>query len=258
MHSSDGRYVVVFNGEIYNFAELRELLVREGAAFQTRSDTEVILEGYRCWGKDVVHRLEGMFAFLALGPSRKNRVCGPRSFGDQAALLGGELRPPRCSLHSRADTGAWMNFDRIDLIAVRDLMTFDYIPAPRSCCEGCRSSTQAVGFNGSGEKRGPPSVERYWRPPEVNANSQPPDEFELEQLLEAAVRRQMISDVPIGAFLSGGIDSSLLVALMSRHSARPVRTFSVSFAEGVLTSRRLQTKSQGTLRRTIRSCAQRL
>ena len=111
-------------------------------------------------------------------------------------------------------------------------MTFDYIPAPRTLLQGVQKLDPGSRFQWQWEKSGPPSVERYWRPPAADVKSQPPDEFELEQLLEAAVRRQMISDVPIGAFLSGGIDSSLLVALMSRHSARPVRTFSVAFAEG--------------------------
>src|SRR5262249_22496160 len=77
-----------------------------------------------------------------------------------------------------------------------------------------------------------PEIDRYWSPPLADDSVAVPDEFELEQLIERCVKRQMISDVPIGAFLSGGIDSSLLVAMMARHSSRPVRTFSVSFAEG--------------------------
>ena len=104
MHSSDGRYVVVFNGEIYNFAELRELLVREGAAFQTRSDTEVILEGYRCWGKDVVHRLQGMFAFLVWDRAEKIAFAARDRLGIKPLCWATDLRPPRRSLHSRADT----------------------------------------------------------------------------------------------------------------------------------------------------------
>ena len=231
MHSSDGRYVVVFNGEIYNFAELRELLVREGAAFQTRSDTEVILEGYRCWGKDVVHRLQGMFAFLVWDRAEKIAFAARDRLGIKP-LCWAETSDRLVVASTLEPILALDEFRRIDLIAVRDLMTFDYIPAPRSVLRGVQKLDPGSRFQWQWGKGGSPSVERYWRPPKVNANSQPPDEFELEQLLEAAVRRQMISDVPIGAFLSGGIDSSLLVALMSRHSAGPVRTFSVSFAEG--------------------------
>jgi asparagine synthase (glutamine-hydrolysing) len=121
-------------------------------------------------------------------------------------------------------------FEQLDLIAVRDLMTFDYIPAPRTIFHGVRKLEPGSQFAwrlGASE----PTIERYWSPPLEDTTSPIPDECELEALLDSAVKRQMISDVPIGAFLSGGIDSSLLVALMARHSARPVRTFSVAFAE---------------------------
>ncbi|MCA9466742.1 MAG: asparagine synthase C-terminal domain-containing protein, partial [Nitrospira sp.] len=81
---------------------------------------------------------------------------------------------------------------------------------------------------------GPPTITRYWSPPDENVNATPPSSEELEELLDRAIARQMISDVPVGAFLSGGIDSSLLVALMVRHSAKPVRTFSCAFAESAV------------------------
>jgi asparagine synthase (glutamine-hydrolysing) len=96
-----------------------------------------------------------------------------------------------------------------------------------------------------------PAIEPYWAAPDVNTAARIPDEYELEALLEHAVKRQMISDVPIGAFLSGGIDSSLLVALMARHSGTPVRTFSVSFAKKVLTNRRLPSLSPVAMERII-------
>ena len=127
--------------------------------------------------------------------------------------------------------GALGGFDRLDLIAVRDLMTFDYIPAPRTIFAGVRKLEPGSRFEwrfGDAD----PVIERYWSPPGVDTAASVPDECELEELLDRAVKRQMISDVPIGAFLSGGIDSSLLVALMARHSGTPVRTFSVAFAEG--------------------------
>jgi len=231
MHSSDGRYVVVFNGEIYNFAELRERLIHEGATFQTQSDTEVILEGYRRWGKDVVHRLEGMFAFLVWDRRKKIAFAARDRLGIKP-LCWAEV-PGRLVVASTLEPiRALGGFRRIDLVAVRDLMAFDYIPAPRTVLHGVRKLEPGSRLQWQWAKGGPPSVERYWRPPAADAKSRPPDEFELEELLEGAVQRQMISDVPIGAFLSGGIDSSLLVALMSRHSAKPVRTFSVAFAEG--------------------------
>jgi asparagine synthase (glutamine-hydrolysing) len=229
MQSADGRYVIVFNGEIYNFMELREILAREGAIFRTRSDTEVILEGYRRWGSNVVKRLHGMFAFVIWDRLRLS------AFGARDRL---GVKPLCWAMHRGAlilsstlePFSALGGFNALDPIAVRDLMTFDYIPAPRTILEGVRKLEPGSRFEWRfGDVD--PAIERYWSPPGVNRSTTVPDEFELEELLDRAVERQMISDVPIGAFLSGGIDSSLLVALMARHSERPVRTFSVAFAE---------------------------
>jgi asparagine synthase (glutamine-hydrolysing) len=230
MQSADGRYVIVFNGEIYNFIELRNLLAREEAIFRTRSDTEVILEGYRRWGAHVVERLHGMFAFVIWDRLRL------LAFGARDRL---GIKPLCWTVHRGslivASTlepfSALGQFDQVDLIAVRDLMAFNYIPAPHTILRGVRKLEPGSRFEwrfGADE----PTVERYWSPPLVNTASPIPDEHELEELLDHAVEQQMISDVPIGAFLSGGIDSSLLVALMTRHSRTPVRTFSVAFAEG--------------------------
>ena len=230
MQSADGRFVIVFNGEIYNFIALRNLLAHEGAIFRTRSDTEVILEGYRRWGARVVEHLHGMFAFVIW--DRLNAV----AFGARDRL---GIKPLCWTVHRSslivASTlepfSALGRFNRLDLIAVRNLMAFNYIPAPHTILAGIRKLEPGSRFTwrfGVDE----PMVERYWSPPLVNTASSIPDEHELEQLLDHAVEQQMISDVPIGAFLSGGIDSSLLVALMARHSRTPVRTFSVAFAEG--------------------------
>jgi len=230
MQTSDGRYVIIFNGEIYNFLELHESLLEDGAIFRTRSDTEVILEGYRRWGTDVVRHLNGMFAFviwdrlLRLAFVARDRLgikplCWATHKG--ALIVASTLEP----------FSVLKEFDQYDMIAVRNLMTFDYIPTPRSILKGIQKLEPGSKFEwrlGSSE----PTIERYWSPPLANSDSAVPDEFELEDLLERAVKRQMISDVPIGAFLSGGIDSSLLVAMMARHSSRPVRTFSVAFNEG--------------------------
>src|SRR5262245_15332873 len=229
MQSADGRHVIVFNGEIYNFVELRHLLSREGVIFRTRSDTEVILEGYRRWGAGVVERLHGMFAFVIWDRLHSS------AFGARDRLgikpLCWTLRRGALIVSSTLEPfGALREFDQLDPIAVRDLMTFDYIPAPRTILQGVRKLEPGSRFAwhfGADE----PAIERYWSPPVANTAASIPDEFELEELLERAVQRQMISDVPIGVFLSGGIDSSLLVALMVRHSGTPVRTFSVAFAE---------------------------
>jgi asparagine synthase (glutamine-hydrolysing) len=230
MQSSDGRYVVVFNGEIYNFLELRDQLLGAGAVFRTRSDTEVILEGYRRWGTDVVNKLNGMFAFVIWDRFRSCCFAARDRLG---------IKPLCWAMHNGAlivsstlePFAALKEFDRLDLIAVRDLMAFDYIPAPRSILKGVYKLEPGTRFEWRFGSAGP-TIERYWSPPLADSALPVPGEFELEDLLDRAVKRQMISDVPIGVFLSGGIDSSLAVAMMARHSGKPVRTFSVAFAEG--------------------------
>jgi asparagine synthase (glutamine-hydrolysing) len=227
MQSHDGRYVVIFNGEIYNFPELRLQLEREGCRFQTRSDTEVIVEGYRCWGQQVVQRLSGMFAFV-IWDRLQSTAFGAR---DRLGIkpLCWAMRHGGLIVSSTLEPFKALNgFDRIDPIAIRDLLTFDYIPAPRTILKGVKKLEPGCRFCwrfGAGE----PTIERYWEPPLPDEGLTAPSVDELEKLLAQAVRRQMISDVPIGVFLSGGIDSSLIVALMAQQSGKPIRTFSVAF-----------------------------
>lgn len=229
MESHDRRYVVAFNGEIYNFLELRRLLEREGAVFRTESDTEILLEGYRHWGVDVVYHLNGMFAFVIWDRMEKV-VFGAR---DRVGIkpLSWTCRDGALIVTSTLESlGALNGFTQIDPVAVRDLMTFDYIPSPRTIfhdvykLEPGRRFQWRIGM-------GKPSIDCYWKPPSAHLSARSPDEFELEALLEQAVKRQMVSDVPIGAFLSGGIDSSLIVALMARQSQKPVRSFSIAFRD---------------------------
>lgn len=227
MHSRDGRYVIVFNGEIYNFPELRERLICHGVIFQTESDTEVILEGYRYWGAQVVEYLNGIFAFVIWDRSQRS-VFGAR---DRLGIK------PLCWVQHRGVLIVSSTLEplyeldgirQLDLVALRDLLAFDYIPSPRSILSGVNKLEPGCRFEWRfGDSV--PTITRYWRPPAANPTGSIPDEFELEDLINRAVARQMISDVPIGAFLSGGIDSSLLVAFMARHSEKPVRTFSYSF-----------------------------
>jgi asparagine synthase (glutamine-hydrolysing) len=231
MVSNDERFVIVFNGEIYNFPELREELAQKGARFKTHSDTEVILEGYRCWGPKVVDRLHGMFAFVIWDRIRRLAFAARDRLGIKPlcwtirrnSLIVSSTLEPFHVLHD-SESG-------IDLVSVRDLLTFNYIPVPRTIFKGVWKLETGSRLEWS-PGRTEPKIERYWTPPIADSAASAPDEFELEHLLECAVKRQMIADVPIGAFLSGGIDSSLLVAMMARHSGKPVRTFSVAFAEG--------------------------
>ena len=232
MQSGNQRYVIVFNGEIYNYRELRAQLGDEGVRFKTRSDTEVIVEGFRHWGESVVGRLNGIFAFV-IWDRQERRVFVARdrlgikplswTIKDGALIVTSTLEPFE----------VLKGFKDVDPVAVRDLLVFDYIPSPRTILEGVRKLEPGCQFAWEfGE--GPPTITRYWSPPDENVNATPPSSEELEELLDRAIARQMISDVPVGAFLSGGIDSSLLVALMVRHSAKPVRTFSCAFGDSAV------------------------
>ena len=230
MQSGDKRYVIVFNGEIYNYLELRNRLIGMGAAFRTLSDTEVILEGYRCWGPGVVEKLNGMFAFVVWDRLQLKAFAARDRLG---------IKPLCWAMHKGAlivsstlePFGRLGDFSRLELTAVRDLMAFDYIPTPKSIMKGVYKLDPGSKLEWDFKTK-KPSIERYWCPPLADTRITAPDEFELEHLLDQAIKRQMISDVPIGAFLSGGIDSSLTVAMMAKHSNKAVRTFSVAFNEG--------------------------
>jgi asparagine synthase (glutamine-hydrolysing) len=227
MQSHDGRYVVVFNGEIYNFPELRQQLEKEDCHFQTHSDTEVILEGYRRWGKRVVEHLNGMFAFV-IWDRDEQLAFGARDRLGIKPLCWAMQRRTLIVSSTLEPFGEIPGFDRIDPVAVRDLLTFDNIPSPRTILHGVKKLQPGYRFFWRfGDQE--PAVECYWRPPLPDFKLAAPSHDELEQLLNDAVKRQMISDVSIGVFLSGGIDSSLIAAFMARNSEKPIRTFSVAF-----------------------------
>lgn len=229
MVSRDGRYVIVFNGEIYNYEQIREDLRREGVRFRTQSDTEVLLEGFAKWGAGVVDQLNGIFAFAVWDRIKKTVFAARDRLGIKplawalsrgTLVLSSTLEP----FDALGDVGS------VDPVAVRDLLAFDYIPSPRSILQGVQKLEPGCRFQWrSGDEA--PHIERYWAPPGPDHNAEPPTEHELEELLQQVVRRQMISDVPIGVFLSGGIDSSLMVALMARESEKPVRSFSIAFKD---------------------------
>jgi asparagine synthase (glutamine-hydrolysing) len=230
MESCDGRYVIVFNGEIYNFPELRKILSGRGAKFTTRSDTEVILEAYREWGSKLVDHLHGMFAFVIWDRQRRMAFAARDRIGIKplcwAAVPDGLMIASTLEPFSLLEM-----FRNLDMQAVRDIMVYDYILAPRTIYRDVQKLEPGCQLEwGIGQRD--PVIRRYWAPPLIEDSLKAPDSDELETLLEQAVKRQMISDVPIGVFLSGGIDSSLIVAFMARHSSKPVRTFSVGFNQG--------------------------
>jgi asparagine synthase (glutamine-hydrolysing) len=235
MGSADGRVWVSFNGEIYNFQELRAELQAKGYSFRSQSDTEVIIYGYLAWGERVIDRLRGMFAFALWDQSNKKLMLARDRFGKKplyyasagdALLFGSEIKAIL----------TWPQVDRTpDLVAIDQYLTFQYVPAPRTAFAAVRKLASAhylvVEQTPSGWKTREQAA--YWRlPAPKNANSNASSEdlaAELVERLKEAVRLRLISDVPLGAFLSGGVDSSAIVALMAGLGQGAVKTFSIGF-----------------------------
>ena len=224
---------LTFNGEIYNFRELRDELSGLGYSFQRDSDTEVLLRAYQHWGEEVVHRLRGMFAF-AIWDARSERLFLARDrFGEKPLFL----RVHQQALCFASEIKALLCIPGpppgVDLRAVWDYLAYRYVPGPATLFTGIR---KLMPGSFAVWERGRLREQRYWTPPDggipVSGKASQADLVAgfLAQLDEA-VRLQMVSDVPFGAFLSGGLDSSTIVALMSRHNSM-IRTFSVGFGEG--------------------------
>jgi asparagine synthase (glutamine-hydrolysing) len=232
--SEDGAIAVVANGEIYNFRELRAELERRGHAFRSRSDSEVIVHLYEEHGLDCLERLRGMFAFaLWDGPRRRLLLARDRA-GEKPlcwAARDGELWFAS-ELRALVQALPWR--PSVDLDAIGQYLTLQYVPAPWSAFDGVRKLPAAHFLTAT--PGGAPRVERWWRlrftPAPHRAVRLDDAVAETRALVEDAVAVRRVADVPLGAFLSGGIDSSTVVALLQRASSRPVATFTVDFPDG--------------------------
>jgi asparagine synthase (glutamine-hydrolysing) len=239
MISASGRSVLSYNGEVYNPEDLRPDIEGRGIRLRGHSDTELLVEGFEAWGVvPTIKRVIGMFA-LAWWDSRSRTLWLVRDrigkkplyygrFGD-TILFGSQLKAlmahPACER-------------RIDRAALLSYLRFGYFPSSRSVLEEIRQvpAGMALAIPADGPRAGEPVEHVYWdareaaAAPRLTPNGHDLTD-ELDDLLSDAVRRRMIADVPLGAFLSGGIDSSTVVALMQKQSARPVKTFSIGFDE---------------------------
>ncbi len=237
--SADGEVWLTYNGEVYNFAELRRELAASGYVFRSRTDSEVIANGWHAWGPRLFGRLRGMFA-LALWDRRSRRLIlardrvgkkplyyAPPETPGGAFLFGSELKALL----------AWPGMPRIaNLTAIDHYLTLQYVPTPDTAFVGLRRLPPAhylvAGADADGRWREPELV-RYWALPEPRAARTTASPAELTRQLvahlEEAVRLRLVADVPLGAFLSGGIDSSAVVAMMARAGAGRVKTFSIGF-----------------------------
>lgn len=229
--SADARTWVVCNGEIYNFRELRAGLQAEGRRFRTASDSEVLLHLYERYGDAFVDHLRGMFGFAVWDSRRRRLILGRDRLGIKPLYL---YRTPRMiAFASEAKALLPLVEKRIEIdpSALVDYLHLGYVAAPKSLFAGITKLPPASTLTIEG---GRVDERRYWRlPAEVDHTG---DEHEwsmrIRESIERSVRRQMVSDVPIGAFLSGGIDSSAVVAFMARNSDRPIRTYSIGFEGG--------------------------
>lgn len=235
MSSSDGRFHIAYNGEVYNFPELRADLSRSGHSFRGTSDTEVILAAFREWGPDCVSRFNGMFAFAVWDADLRRLFLARDRLGVKPLYYTEQEGVFAFASELHALTALPRFRRRADPAAVRQYFLFGYVPSPGAIWEGTHKlppgHRMTVDRSGS-------SIERYWDPlgsctesPAVSPGREPDHVEELERLLESAVRYRLVSDVPVGAFLSGGIDSSTVVALMQAASSGPVETFSVGIRE---------------------------
>ncbi|MBA3055822.1 MAG: amidotransferase 1, exosortase A system-associated [Sphingomonadales bacterium] len=236
MASTDGRAMLVFNGEIYNFRELRAELHELGAVFHTDGDSEVILAAWQRWGVDCLPRLSGMFAFAIYDLTRRTLFLARDRLGvkplflaplsDGSLAFASELKGLCAHPLLRREA---------DPLAVEDYMAWGYVPDSRSLLKGVEKL--AAGHYLLLRHGAPlPRPVQWWDVSFAERNRRKPADLEAElvHLLRQAVTSRMVADVPLGAFLSGGVDSSSVVALMAEASSTPVKTCSIGFDVGAL------------------------
>lgn len=233
LFNEDGSVVVVFNGEIYNYRQLIPELTRLGHTFRTKSDTEVIVHAWEAWGEDCVSRFRGMFAFALWDRNKETLFLARDRLGvkplhyallpDGILLFGSELKALLAHDGLKRD---------LDPFAIEEYFALGYIPEPRTIYRSVRKLPPARTLT---VRRGQPVKEprEYWdvRFTLDNPVGESDAQAELVERLQESIRLRMISEVPLGAFLSGGVDSSAVVAMMASVSGDPVNTCSISFTD---------------------------
>lgn len=253
MSDASGRYWIVFNGEIYNFRELRQELADKGFLFRTKSDTEVILNAYALYGEDCARHLDGMFAFAIWDRQRRKLYCARDPFGEkpfyytiQRGLFAfaselGPLATARASLGFTFHT---------DPHALMRYLAYEYVPTPQSIYREVKTLEPAHWI---ALENGSVKIRRYWDLPTPLAIAPAPEAElaeELGRLMKRSVAMRMVSDVPLGVFLSGGIDSTIVAGLMAEVSPTPIQTFSIGFREASYDESayaRIAAKAYGTI-----------
>lgn len=236
--NEDKKVVVTFNGEIFNFRELRQELESSGHSFYTQSDTEVIVHAYEEWGDDCLNHLNGMFAIALWDDVNKRLLLARDQLGkkplywhnsDRGLVWGSELKSLLIL--------PWLQ-KNINILAIHHYLSLQYVPNPLTIYEGINQLPAAHKLTASIGHQ--PLVERWWGESfEPKWTMTKSEVFEqARQLLRSAVKRRLISEVPLGLFLSGGLDSSVIAALMTELSSTPVKTFTIDFIEPIYSESR--------------------
>ncbi|MBX3596111.1 MAG: asparagine synthase (glutamine-hydrolyzing) [Rhizobiaceae bacterium] len=233
MASHDGRYTIVFNGEIYNYIEIRDELVSRGARFETRSDTEVILEAWREWGPDALVRFRGMFAFALYDNAERQVVLARDQFGKKPLYIyDGQFGSSRCLVFGSEISALLVHPSvrrELDIDTLFQYLCQRYAPGPFTFFKGI---TKIPPGSYMVWKNGVIETHRYWTAPEetlanVSEIDDPVGAF--REIFDEAVRIRLRADVPVGAFLSSGLDSTAIVASLAHLGAQNIHTFSVGF-----------------------------
>lgn len=230
MHDDSGRYTIVFNGEIYNFKIIRKELEQKGYTFESSGDTEVLLKGYLEYGEEIIHRLNGFFAFVIYDSKEKSVLAVRDRFGikpffyslnDEGFFFASELKALQCYPINK----------NIDYNSVAQYLHFNYIPSPHSIFKDVKKLAPGHLMH---YKSGELTISQWYSLEKKNSEPFTGTYTEacsrLETLLDQSVQRRMISDVPLGSFLSGGIDSSVIATLARRHTNH-LETFSIGYKD---------------------------
>ena len=235
MCNEDESVWITFNGEIYNFQELRAELVAAGHQFRSNTDTEVIVHGYEQWGNDVVRRLRGMFSFALWDQRLRKMLMATDHLGKKPLFYSLASRRLVFASEIKAILKAGIPAE-LDPVALHDYLTYLYFPYPSTAYKHVRKmapgSAMEIQVGADGELR--QFVWKYWDAAQTAGSSLQLSERDTieraRELMEEAVKLRLISDVPLGLFLSGGLDSSAITAFASKHSADRVKTFTIGFA----------------------------
>jgi asparagine synthase (glutamine-hydrolysing) len=232
--NEDGTVLAVLNGEIYNYPALRRHLQQRGHQLATGCDTEVLVHLYEDFGPELVHALEGMFSFAIWDSERRRLLIARDRFGEKPMFYAERAGELVFASELTALLAGAPGLDELDPAAIDQFFVFGYVASPRTLIEGVRQLPPAHVLTWDRASRAT-ALEPYWQPAVHTGGVSPPWPdlvAEMRHLLEESIKGRLLSDVPLGVFLSGGVDSALVAAMVAQSSSEPVKTFTVGYEEG--------------------------